>query len=426
MKRYENEGVSPVLGTVLVFAIIVAGIGIIQNYYVPVWLENAENEKYLEMKSTFELLHEKVIEGANYGEAWLKLDPVMRYPKYPFMITPETVSSIYAFKRIGYAEIIYENNTPIREYITAAEFIPRFIYFKPSKESYILGEYFSFSNDGSGFRTAHEYIMGDNEIRILLLNFSRREITYPQYVELSGISILKDGNFTIKIVIEDPEYRSWYLDYLNDTLCNINHPNVTVTCNPIQNGKEININKFPVRLAIVGDGKKEDYIAKISEGIGSDLVFTTGKGGKENINESESSEEPAYNVLETFNITTTGGSGVALVGSTIYIYGTTPFPNTRAKVTIEYVFIPSQGGDKSNGTVKTEFFWSTMADGYFQLPVTIPASYRVPGGNELADIPDYINVTIELGGKTYFKSFVISHSGSEDEDEDNENGRGKK
>ncbi len=71
MKRIwvEDRAVSPVLGIILILAIVVGGIGIFQQFYVPVWLKDAEGEHYMSLLDDFEKFHEKVIEAINYGES---------------------------------------------------------------------------------------------------------------------------------------------------------------------------------------------------------------------------------------------------------------------------------------------------------------------------------------------------------------------
>ena len=449
--RIENIAVSPVLGVILIFAIIVGGIGIFQQFYVPVWLKDAEGEHYMNLLNDFEKFHEKVIEAINYQESAIKLNPTMKYPKYPLLFTPETVSSSIIIKKIGTLQIIPNNTTQYKKFnITVFELNPYYLYLKVPREAYISGEYFILKNKGpDGVRISSPYIVQEDadEIRLILLKgVEGRTINHPETVSLKGTQLQKIDDYIIKIKIDDPFYE-WYLDYLNELFEDKDFANVTYF--PDRNEIQIDLDNVTLSLSMVGGGNENEYKKEIEEALNITtgvLYLTLGNRSVEEIKNGIPTDD--IDLAETFKIKlcddeedddcdgdknddscgcsgnktgskrTGGGHGLGcdlhddyeeecknvFVATTLYISGFTGYSNAPAEVTLEYVF---ENDDENGGagTIATNTIWYTSPEGYLQIPFTVPLTTWSNNGDPHNQLPDYIEITISVnGGKEIYRA----------------------
>ena len=426
MKRIwvEDKAVSPVLGVILIFAIVVGGIGIFQQFYVPVWLKNAEGEHYMSLLNDFEKFHEKVIEAINYGESAIKLNPTMKYPKYPLLFTPETVSSSIIIKKIGTLEIILNNTTQSKTFnITVFELNPYYLYLKVPREVYISGEYFILKDEGpDGVRISSPYIVQENrdEVKFILLkDVEGRTINHPETVSLRGTQLQKVDDYIVKIKIEDPSYE-WYLEYLNESFDGKDFANVTYF--PEQDEIQIELDNVTLALSMVGDGDEDEYEDDIEEALNITtgvLYLTLGNGSVVEI--KNGGDPTVVDLTETFTLSSCGDSEEdnggddnsensckkVFVAATLYISGFTNHSNAPAVVTVKYVFEDDDEGKEAAGNILTRTVWYTMSNGYLQISFTVPLTTWSGDqtNNPHNQLPDYINVTINVnGGKEIYRA----------------------
>ncbi|AKG92289.1 hypothetical protein GAH_00358 [Geoglobus ahangari] len=392
----DEAAVSPVLGLVLAFAIIVGGIGVVQQFFVPAWLKNAEGDHYSKLHYEFGGFHEKVLEAINYGEAVARFDPVMRYPKYPLLFTPEVTSSSILAKRIGKVNLTVDGETRSFD-LTVLEFDPNYIYLKPSKEAYICGEYFALSNSG-GTRISDEYISGDDEVRLIILDLRNENINSPQTITMRGAKMERSGSITLEVKVISPDYR-WYLEYLNETFGEKDF--ATVTFSKGENRVLVQMDNVTFVLGMAGEGERNEYLKNVSSALNKEvgvLKISKGDGTYDEIENGDSTKE--------IDISSTLKVDDGIVTSLVYFTGYTKYPNADAEVTIEYVF--------EDDTVTVNTTWRTNPDGYLQLPVSVSGAvdegwgHHGGKGHRDIELPERIDVTITVVDEVYSASLRVS------------------
>ncbi len=369
----------------------------------------------------------------------------MKYPKYPMLFTPETVSSSIIIKKIGTLQIILNNTTQSKTFnITVFELNPYYLYLKVPREVYISGEYFILKDEGpDGIRISSPYIVQKNtdEVKFILLrDVEGRTINHPETVSLKGAQLEKIDDYIVKIKIEDPSYE-WYLDYLNESFEGKDFANVTYF--PEQNEIQIELDNVTLSLSMVGDGDEDEYEEEIEEALNITagvLYLTLGDGSVVAI--KNGSDPTVVDLTDTFTIKSCGkkhghhGSSCkdVFVATTLYISGFTNYSNAPAVVRMKYVFEDDDEGKEDDdegkeaeGNITTRTVWYTMSNGYLQISFTVPLTTwsgdgcgnshlqdktipaRIPGGggsdNTHNQLPNYINITINVnGGKETYRA----------------------
>ncbi|WP_457590312.1 hypothetical protein [Geoglobus sp.] len=393
IRSINNHAVSPVLGLVLAFAIIVGGIGVVQQFFVPVWLKNEESMHYFKIKGEFERIHEKVLEAMNFGEAAVTLNPVLVYPDYPMLVTPETTVTTIEIRNIGTVEITVNGNTSTHN-LTAMEMEPSYYYLKPSGEVYIGGEYFVIGSDSESHRISDRFISDGGEVRIVIMDIQPSTISSTKTLQLKGAKSSIVENFTLKITVSDPAYE-WYLDYIENVFTNTSSATaVTRTASSV----EVEFSNTQLLVGFVGSRSKDDYIKSVQEvlgGVPGVLSIINGSGVLGTITPSSGVQE--IEVGESlFSIGTNNRK--YLISTPIYITGFTGYSLTPADISVRYTY-----EDGSEVTVNTT--WYTLENGYLQFPLTIPmATIEEKGGGHwktITETPQEIYITINIGNTTY-------------------------
>ncbi|AIY91275.1 hypothetical protein GACE_2254 [Geoglobus acetivorans] len=362
----------------LAFAIIVGGIGVVQQFFVPVWLKNEESMHYFEVKKEFEKLDEKIIEAANYGSSVLNVYLDTNYPKYPFLITPSKASSSIKIERIGEMESSLLSR---KINITAFVLEPRYHYMNVPPETMILGEYFSGGSDIGGMD-----LYQNGKMTLLIFESDEKTISGNAKLVLDGFGeyrVKSDAWFNISV----KEGYEWYIEHLASVLSEKG-------LSPTVGDKWINFTVSPDTEILM-------YFA------GSEL---------NNSNEPA----PVKYTLGSFNLTDSDGSSTTLSdGSAVtvdltstgdlksspsfYITGTT-VPNAAIKVNITY--------DTGEGTISQSFTWYSDSNGVFQLPIVPPTAHEA-NSNTIANI----RLTFPDGSTTdYTINFVFKNKGHERDD----------
>ncbi|RUM34773.1 MAG: hypothetical protein DSY33_01260 [Archaeoglobus sp.] len=162
-----NFGVSPVVGMILILAIIAGIMAIIQTEYVPKWDYQKEAQNFNVLTSEASRIPEILTSGVTSTS--LHIDVGVNYPQYPFLVNP--------LSSYGVIEVIPENvsisykvydNTVKENYTSSAIVIrPVYLYMPEINITYEYG-------------AVIEY--GKNYAKPIMLNqiaFSRNEITLP-------------------------------------------------------------------------------------------------------------------------------------------------------------------------------------------------------------------------------------------------------
>ncbi len=356
----RDYALSPVLGFVLVFAIIVAMIGIIQTLFVPTWIKSVEAKHYFSLKSEFEELVEKAVDAANGGISIASFDLTLNYPRYPFLLTPAATSSSITVKKIGIINISSQQlSDPIQFDLLSVEFEPSYNYLDVEKEIMILGDYFT----KEGKIIGESILYDGNNVYLVIVNISEGTYAGKERIILYGNPpfTLNSADVTIELNDNACSQYGWYLNFTNSTVPNSNRESCSVT--------------FPAgKLILVVASSDEGWSVKLAE----KLVNSSFTISDENL-ASPLSTDP--NQRTTISLTEES--------LTYYITGYTGYSNQPVNVTLEW---------RNDGSFTQSFVWYTLSNGYFQLPISPPDDESVTLDITL-EFPDGTN-------KTFYVRFI--------------------
>ncbi|MBE8539764.1 hypothetical protein [Geoglobus acetivorans] len=361
IRSINNHAVSPVLGLVLAFAIIVGGIGVVQQFFVPVWLKNEESLHYFEVKKEFEKLDEKIIEAANYGSSVLNIYLDTNYPKYPFLITPSKASSSIKIVKIGEMESSLLSR---KINITAFVLEPRYHYMNVPSETMILGEYFAGGSDIGGMD-----LYQNGKVTLLIFESDEKTVSGNAKLVLDGFGEYRIKNSAWFNISVNDGYE-WYVKHLYSVLSETD-------------------------LIVSADTNSYRWINFTVSPDTETLMYFAGSG----LNISNEPAPVKY-TLGSFNLTDSDGSSTTLSdGSAVtvdlsstrdlksspsfYITGTT-VPNAAIKVNITY--------NTGSGTISQSFTWYSDSNGVFQLPIVPPVGDN--GERESPKMPPWVEDTV--------------------------------
>ena len=391
MKRIDSSGVSPLLGMILGLAIIVGAIGIVQQVFVPAWLKEDEGDHYFKMKSEFEKIDEKLKEAVNYGTSSLNLDLEMRYPDYPFLITPNTVTSSLYVKKIGKIDSQLFNR---RVNVTAIILDPKYYYTDVPEEMMILGEYFINENP---IKTSQ--IFDGN--RLVLVIYDGDEKSYSGNVKLvfSGSGSFNGNGAPTWFNLSVGENYTWYVKYLDELFRDYG-----ITPNVDPNYRWINFTMNESNRIVI-------YYAVTIPGNTSDIINPAGAiSGFRISNESDMTDLVENNTVEIDLTSLTQGHHKGDSLPSFYILGNMT-PNTKVGVNINYTLLDKH--NRAKGTTSQSFYWYSDANGHFQLPITPPSGHE---GN-IRKVRAEITFTFGDGEtRQYIVDFILRTTGDEDED----------
>ncbi len=367
----NDKALSPVLGFVLVVAMIVAILGTIQTMFVPTWIKSVEAKHYFSVKSEFEELVEKAVDASNNGVSIASFDLTLKYPKYPFLLTPSTASSSIVVERIGTIEVDSPIlSQPLTFDLLAIKFDPNYHFLSVSEEVMILGDYFT----SDGAILGESILYSGNEINLVVINMSEGTYSGNKRVVLYGNPIFTLPNQFTKVNLtlysENCDNYGWFLDFVDSTI-----PGATRGACSVSFSGKLNL------ILVSTDG---DWSVKLAEKI---------------INESfaisnETSATP-LSTSPTVYLPDSRGPPWESAAPTYYITGYTGYANQPVNVTLEWSW--RGGGFTQN------FVWYTLSNGYLQLPVSPPVSEE---GHERQVVE--LNITLQFpdgSTKTYSVTF---------------------
>ncbi len=353
----RDNALSPVLGFVLVFAIIVAMIGIIQTLFVPTWIKSVEAKHYFSLKSEFEELVEKAVDAANGGISIASFDLTLNYPRYPFLLTPAATSSSITVKKIGNVAISSPIlSEPIVLDLLAIEFEPNYHYLDSNEEVMVLGDYFS-----NGVILGESVLYSRNEINLIVINMPEGTYSGNERIVLYGNPqfTLNSAEVTISLDSSVCNEYVWYLNFVeNSTGATRSGCNVT----------------FSGKLNLIATSTNESWSVKLAEKL-------------KNSSFAISDEDLASPLSTDPNQRTT--ISLTEESLTYYITGYTGYSNQPVNVTLEW---------RNDGSFTQSFVWYTLSNGYFQLPISPPDDESVTLDITL-EFPDGTN-------KTFYVRFI--------------------
>lgn len=371
MTDRSEDAVSYLVGFILVLSIIVGIIGIIQVYQVPQWMKAVEATHHFRLQDKFEMLHDKIIDAANYGYSTLTLPIELKYPSYPLLTTPNVISGRVYSENIG--EIKIGANGRILTFpLQAIVLEPRYYFSAADSELYSIGYLAMLTDNEEGFVVNSFQEPGFNLI-ITNITASRNVLNlYGARVEIRAdwinVSSSKFG---------------WLIDSVHDDLVKNNIP-----INRYLPRNYVNFTVDYTLMALIV-GSDESTLTNMSQEIGGmgGLEITIGEGETQGIPVPVGQHSSTLIDFES-NFTVDMQKGDYLVGSPLYIMGYTPFSSTIVNVNIEYTFVDVKGEHTVNISTK----WQTFPNGYFQFPLTIPGAYKETGEPEC--LPYWVNVTL--------------------------------
>ncbi len=162
----ESKAVSPVVGMVLILAIIAGLMSIIQTKYVPQWDYQKEAQNFKTLISEVSSIPSILTKQSSNS---LQLDAGVKYPQYPFLINPPASYGVLRIipEKVKVNYTIY-GKTVSEEYNSSAIVItPIYLYMPQVNFSYEHGAVIEY---GKNYR---------KPIMINQISFSKNEIDFP-------------------------------------------------------------------------------------------------------------------------------------------------------------------------------------------------------------------------------------------------------
>ncbi len=213
----NKKAVSPVVGFVLVLAVISLSMALLQAQFLPAW------EKRSEAKSSSRLLSEvsKIPEVLTQSSSTiLKLDLGVRYTKYPLLVSPPSTAGYVRFipENVTINATIAGTTTPYnRSYKTDAILVhPFYVYLSDRMYLYEYGAVFE--NGSNYYRPApvvNQISFYKNTICIPILNSTEREVAGTN-IPLNFFLVSKSTGIPLENVNITVETKN--VNYWNHTL----------------------------------------------------------------------------------------------------------------------------------------------------------------------------------------------------------------
>ena len=219
--KANSKAVSPVVGFVMILAIIAMFMATIQSQFLPAWNKQVEARSFNRLTS--EVLKIPEILTSQTSSTTLKLDVGVSYPKYPLLVNPPPVA--------GYVEFLPENitiNGTIagtgswynKTFKTSAILIhPNYLY---SADRYLIYDYTGVFENWSGYSVVlvNQTAFSRTTVVIPILNTSDRIVsgmTVPLYFYLVGKSYgVSLENLSITFEVGDRNEVSYWTSVLQE------------------------------------------------------------------------------------------------------------------------------------------------------------------------------------------------------------------
>ncbi len=265
-KSARNKGVSPVVGFIMIIAIVATFMALLQSQFIPAWNRQVEAKNFEKLVSeTSQIPH--VLSSTSPTS--IVLDVGVVYPKYPFLVSPPPVA--------GYVEFIPENvtinatiagtNQSYNRTFKTSEIVVHPVYvYSPEKQ--LIYEYTAVFENGSNYAkpvvVVNQTAFSQSGVFIPVINATEKIVAgvkVPLHFYVIGRSAgIPLKNVTISFQVENLAY---WLDLL-ETIYGVS--NVSVS------GKVISVKIGSATLytptwSVSPYGKPPEITRKVSEVI---------------------------------------------------------------------------------------------------------------------------------------------------------------
>ncbi len=389
----NNKALSPLVGLALIFASVISVIAIYQVQTVPSILKEQEWEHYLLVKEKFESLAERSeLASKSGGLVFVNFPLQLKYEGVSFAPLPPAPGCVIEAEKIGVMNVTYRGEELLSLDLVALKLVPKYNYLKADEEIFVLGKYFTPSG---------KLLKAPSKSELILLDANFDKISGSERVSFKVLPIINTSTGKVTVRVESKE--EWLLDYLREEF------------NAIDVGSNaVEFNSTSIELVVASTS--ENVKNKLKEGQLSvnDMVFNVSllSGGAtlgEDEVEEEHENENAY-IKNGGEVTVTFNDDSSVNSVTLYITGYTSYFNKKVNVSIVYeAKQKEERHDRRKGCMHEEedeeerlqyglnFTWSTLSNGYLQLPIEVP--------RKLGDEEEYkirVILTFEKGKKFEF------------------------
>ncbi len=395
----NDEALSPLVGLALILASVISVIAIYQTQTVPALLKEQEWEHYSLVKEKFESLAERSELASKSGAFVLVNFPLqLKYEGVSFVPLSPSAGCVVEAEKVGWVNVTYGKSTFSFD-LVALKLVPKYNYLKVDEEIFVLGRYFASSG---------QLLKGSSEKKLILLDAGFDEISGDERLKLKVLPII--GSPTGKVVVRVVSDEKWLLDYLREEFDAVDVE---------ENAVEFNSTSIELIVATSESAKIELEGGRLSV---DDMVFnisllsggvTLGEGDEDEEETSSQSVENGGEVKISFE----SDSYVSSV--TIYVTGYTSYFNEEVNVSINYKTKKefenhehhrnhhshqnkNKGKEFEEFVYRMNFTWSTLSNGYLQLPIEVPRKF---GDEEVEEIIVAFEFPSEQGTEVF--SFKI-------------------
>jgi hypothetical protein len=260
----DSKAVSPLIGFVLMLAIIMGLIGIMQAQWVPVWNKEVEARHLDKLSYEVADLSEAISLAASTGNpAKVVVDAGVRYPNYYVLVSPAKASGSLDKKEL------FVNISNVKNYTThAILFRPNYFYSGSPLFIYEHSAVFKFEN-GRTTLLSEQNSFTKTKITLYIINASFNSISSTEDIQLAIFPVSYGGSFKYSGKIIFSCYSSETAQIWNQTLSEIyGADNVTKKGNQIElfvENVDVSLNYF-VAVALTA-GNAEIKVEKNPVGV---------------------------------------------------------------------------------------------------------------------------------------------------------------
>ena len=399
----NGKALSPLVGFALIFASVISIVAVYQTQTVPALIKEQEWEHYQLVKSKFESLDEKIeLAAESNGFVLVNIPLQVRLEGVSFTPLPQTSGVVIEAEKIGYVNVTYDDWNISYE-LVALKLIPRYNYLKAKEELFILGGFFT--PEGNLLRG----VDGSYQPKIFILdvkdNVSERIVINA--VPISG-SI---GGGKIEIRVTNDKLKDSVVDYLKSLFANlnpevdeengivrVNSTKVPLIVASLYSTEESNVELLKaedMRFIVSGfsDGGVSVDKTVIENGDVIEVTFLDERNRHERRHGHEESPDSVY----------------------IYVIGYTSRFSEEVNVSIYYKGEDEDDDDEDSDEaeedeevpVSLNFTWSTLSNGYLQLPIEVFKPKEETNGMCMDESESYtIEVVMLFDGEEEF-NFLI-------------------
>ncbi|WP_456368994.1 Ig-like domain-containing protein [Geoglobus sp.] len=258
IRSINNHAVSPVLGLVLAFAIIVGGIGVVQQFFVPAWIKNDEWVHYQTFRNEFSSIPKLISLSASSGNPNVITLPLrVDRGDYPFLITPpDTATSVTTKEEritIKYREMLPNGSiSPVKTLnITTTAIIAKPIYFYLPETEFIYEHGYVFVRSSGSATLVGQNIFNNNSLMLYILKTNLGSVSGGDVLTIPISPISSGGK--ISVVNATITFESLNPDYWYNTLKDMGL-DVTVSGN---DSITFNVSNTVMRIAVLGSGSAD-------------------------------------------------------------------------------------------------------------------------------------------------------------------------